>query len=316
MNSCGKTGLAYHPDYVNHDTGAGHPERPDRIRAGIQALQASTYWEELRHIVPTHATVEQIRYAHASDYINHVRRCCEQEINLDYDSPVVKASFDIARLSTGGLLRAVNAVMAGTVRHAFALVRPPGHHATPSRSMGFCLFNNIAVAARYLQREHGIRKVAIIDWDVHHGNGTQDIFYADPSVFFFSIHQSPLYPGTGAANQTGSGNAVGTTLNAPVPPGSDIGTYVETFKEALTPALLDFSPDFILISAGFDAHRLDPLATINLTGEGFATLTSIVVDLAAETAEGRIVSTLEGGYSLKGLSESIVAHVGQLVKAM
>jgi acetoin utilization deacetylase AcuC-like enzyme len=316
MNTCGKTGLAYHSDFVNHDTGPGHPERPDRIRRGIQAIQASDYWGELHLIEPTHATVEQIRYAHASDYVDHVRRCCEQEINLDYDTPVVKESFNIARLSTGGLLRAVDAVMAGTVRHAFALVRPPGHHATPSRSMGFCLFNNIAVAARYLQREHSIEKVAIIDWDVHHGNGTQDIFYADPTVFFFSIHQSPLYPGTGAANQTGSGDAVGTTLNTPVPPGSDIGIYVETFEKVLTPALLNFSPDFILVSAGFDAHRLDPLATINLTAEGFATLTSIVVDLAAETAEGRIVSALEGGYSLKGLSESIVAHLGQLVKSM
>ncbi len=316
MNTCGKTGLAYHSDFVNHDTGPGHPERPDRIRRGIKAIQASDYWGELHLIEPTHATVEQIRYAHASDYVDHVRRCCEQEINLDYDTPVVKESFNIARLSTGGLLRAVDAVMAGTVRHAFALVRPPGHHATPSRSMGFCLFNNIAVAARYLQREHSIEKVAIIDWDVHHGNGTQDIFYADPTVFFFSIHQSPLYPGTGAANQTGSGDAVGTTLNTPVPPGSDIGTYVETFEKVLTPALLNFSPDFILVSAGFDAHRLDPLATINLTAEGFATLTSIVVDLAAETAEGRIVSALEGGYSLKGLSESIVAHLGQLVKSM
>ena len=315
MKSGGKTGLAYHSDYVNHDTGAGHPERSDRVRAGIQALQASDYWEELHHIEPTRAAVEQMRYAHTSDYIEHVRRCCEEEINLDYDTPVVKESFDIARLSTGGLLRAVDAVMAGTVRRAFALVRPPGHHATPSRSMGFCLFNNVAVAARCAQREHGLGKVAIVDWDVHHGNGTQDIFYADPSVFFFSIHQSPLYPGTGAANQTGSGDAVGTTLNAPVPPGSDIGTYVEAFEKILTPALLEFAPDFIFISAGFDAHQLDPLATINLTGEGFATLTSIVLDIAAETAEGRIVSALEGGYSLKGLSESIVAHVGELVKS-
>lgn len=314
MDTCGKTGLAYHPDYINHDTGPGHPERPDRIRAGIQAIQESDYWEELHHIEPTHATVEQLRYAHASDYIDHVRRCCEQEINLDYDTPVVRESFDIARRSTGGLLRAADAVMAGTVRNAFALVRPPGHHATPSRSMGFCLFNNAAIAARYLQREHGIPKIAIVDWDVHHGNGTQDIFYADPSVFFFSIHQSPLYPGTGAANQTGSGDAVDTTLNAPVPARSDISTYVEIFEKVLTPALLNFSPDFILISAGFDAHRLDPLATIHLTGEGFATLTSIVLDIAEETAEGRVVSALEGGYSLKGLSESIVAHVEQLVK--
>jgi acetoin utilization deacetylase AcuC-like enzyme len=204
--------------------------------------------------------------------------------------------------------------MAGTVGNAFALVRPPGHHALPDFGMGFCLFNNISIAARYLQREHGLKKIAIVDWDVHHGNGTQEIFYDDPSVFFFSIHQWPLYPGTGAAKERGSGEAVGTTMNVPMPAGSEASDYIEVFKTKLKPALLEFAPDFILISAGFDAHHLDPLAAIDMTAEGFAILTDIVAETAAATCKGRIVSALEGGYSLEGLSQSVKAHVERLMK--
>ncbi|MBI1929398.1 histone deacetylase, partial [Candidatus Poribacteria bacterium] len=309
MTSEKKTGLVYHADYLKHDTGPGHPERPDRLLACIQALQGSDFWAELEQIQPTPATVEHICYAHASGYVDRVKQSSEQGIHLDYDTPVSTASFDVALLSTGGVLRAADAVMAGAVQNAFALVRPPGHHATPARGMGFCLFNNVAVTARYLQRERGIGKVAIVDWDVHHGNGTQDIFYDDPSVFFFSIHQSPLYPGTGRASETGAGKAIGTTLNVPMRPGSEASDYIDVFKKKLTPALLDFSPDFVLISAGFDAHYRDPLASIDMTAEGFAILTDIVVEIAAKTCEGRIVSALEGGYSLQGLSESVVAHV-------
>jgi acetoin utilization deacetylase AcuC-like enzyme len=313
MNAKKKTGFVYHPDYLKHDTGQAHPERPDRLRASLQALQASDFWTALHQLEPTPATADQLGYAHASGYVDYIKRHCEQEMPLDYDTPVVKESFDIARLSTGGVLQAADAVMTGTVQNAFALVRPPGHHATSTRSMGFCLFNNVAVTARYLQREHAVGKVAIVDWDVHHGNGTQDIFYADASVFFFSIHQSPLYPGTGAADERGAGDAIGMTLNAPMPAGSDVAAYIEVFENLLKPAVLDFAPEVLLISAGFDAHQLDPLSSINMTAEGFAALTDIVADIAAETAEGRIVSTLEGGYSLKGLSESVVAHVGRLV---
>ncbi|MCG8625860.1 MAG: histone deacetylase, partial [Proteobacteria bacterium] len=214
----------------------------------------------------------------------------------------------IALLSTGGVLRAADTVATGTVQNAFAMVRPPGHHATPNQSMGFCLFNNIAIAARYLQREHGAGKVAIVDWDVHHGNGTQDIFYEDDSVFFFSIHQSPLYPGTGSSYEQGSGKARGTNLNVPMPAGSGDNEYITVFTDILIPALQAFSPEFTLISAGFDAHYLDPLANIELTADGFATLT----DLILEFAGGRVISALEGGYSLEGVSESVVAHVERL----
>ena len=313
MPSQKKTGLVYHTDYLHHDTGMQNPERPARSQASIKALQASDFWRDLHQIEATPVTIEQICYAHAQEHIDRVKRHCENSLPLDYDTPTSPASYDIARLSTGGALRAADAVMAGTVSSAFALVRPPGHHATPIRSMGFCLFNNVAIAARYLQREHGLGRIAIIDWDVHHGNGTQDIFYDDPSVFFFSAHQVPLYPGTGMANEIGTGDAVGTTLNIPMRPGSDSNDYLEVFQKTLKPALLDFSPDFLIISAGFDAHRLDPLAAINMTADGFASLTDILCEIAAETCEGRLISALEGGYDLKGLSESVVAHVGRLM---
>ena len=309
-----KTGFAYHPDYLNHDTGPGHPERPDRLRASLAALQQSSVWEQLHRIEPTPASVAQIAYAHNPAYSEHIRLHCEREIPLTYDTTVCHESFDIALLSTGGVLRAADAVATGVVQNAFAMVRPPGHHATPGQSMGFCLFNNIAVTARYLQREHGVGKVAIVDWDVHHGNGTQDIFYEDESVFFFSIHQSPLYPGTGSSRERGSGKAHGTTLNVPMSPGSGDDEYTKVFTDILIPALRDFSPEFLLISAGFDAHYLDPLAGTGLTADGFATLTDLMLAFAEETASGRVVSALEGGYSLEGISESVVAHVERLVQ--
>ena len=308
-----KTGFVYHADYLNHDTGMQNPERPERLQASIKALQASDFWEDLHQIEAAPVAIEQICYAHTQEHIDRIKRHCQDGLPLDYDTPTSPASYDIARLSTGGVLKIADAVMAGSVSNAFALVRPPGHHATPNRAMGFCLFNNVAIAARYLQREHGVGRVAIIDWDVHHGNGTQDIFYDDPSVFFFSAHQVPLYPGTGMANETGTGNAVGTTLNIPMRPGSGPSDYIAAFQNNLKPALFDFSPDFLVISAGFDAHRLDPLAAINMTADGFASLTDILCEIAAETCEGRLISALEGGYDLTGLSESVVAHVGRLM---
>ncbi len=308
-----KTAFVYHPEYLNHDTGYGHPERPDRLRASLAALQQSDVWDQLHHIEPQPATTEQIAYAHNSGYSEHIRQSCESEIPLSYDTPVGHDSYEIALLSTGGVLCAAEAVVIKKAKNAFALVRPPGHHATPGQSMGFCLFNNIAIAARYLQREHGVGKVAIVDWDVHHGNGTQDIFYEDGSVFFFSIHQSPLYPGTGSRYEQGSGKARGTTLNMPMPRDTGDDEYIRVFEDVLIPALQDFSPEFILISAGFDAHHLDPLANIYITANGFATLTELVLDVAEEVASGNVVSALEGGYSLEGLSESVVAHVERLV---
>lgn len=304
-----QTGFVYHPDYLNHDTGPNHPERPERLRASLAALQESDSFAALCPIEPTPATVAQLCYAHDPTYPEHIRQYCEWESPLTYDTPVVKASFDIAKLAAGGVLRVADAVVTGAVKNGFAMVRPPGHHASQNRSMGFCLFNNIAIAARYLQCEHGIGKVAIVDWDVHHGNGTQDIFYEDETVFFFSIHQSPLYPGTGSRYERGGGKARGTTLNVPMPAGSGDTEYVNVFTDILVPALQDFSPEAVLISAGFDAHYLDPLAGTELTAAGFSTLTALILEFAEEPAEGRVISALEGGYSLEGLSESVVTHV-------
>ncbi len=309
-----QTGFAYHADYLDHDTGFDHPERPDRLRASLAALQESDTWAHLRPIEPTPAREAQLCYVHEQGYPEHIRHHCDLEAPLTYDTAVVKASYEIAKLSAGGVLRVADAVMDGRVKNGFALGRPPGHHATQNQSMGFCLFNNVAIAARYLQREHGIGKIAIIDWDVHHGNGTQDIFYEDETVFFFSIHQSPLYPGTGSRHDRGSGKARGTTLNVPMPAGSDDAAYINVFTDTLAPAVRTFAPEVILISAGFDAHYLDPLSNTALTADGFATLTDLLLELADETASGRIVSTLEGGYSLVGLSESVVAHVQRLVQ--
>lgn len=307
-----QTAFIYHPDYLYHDTGPGHPERPDRLTACIAELQRSDVWGKLHYIRPTPVSIEQISYAHNPGYSDYIRKHCELGIPTTYDTNVVYESFEIALLSTGGVLCAAKAVATKQVKNAFALVRPPGHHATPGQSMGFCLFNNIAITARYLQYEHGVGKVAIIDWDVHHGNGTQDIFYEDESVFFFSIHQSPLYPGTGSQYEKGSGKARGTTVNVPVPAGSGDDEYIYVFEDILIPALQRFSPEFILISAGFDAHYLDPLSQVNITAEGFATLTDLVLETADDIASGNVVSALEGGYSLEGLSESVVAHVERL----
>ena len=308
-----RTGFVYDEIYLEHDTGRGHVERPDRLSSCLRALKQSGFWNQLHHIEATLATLDQLYYVHERDHIDRVKSHCQREMPLDYDTPVSKQSFDIALLAAGGVLCAVDQVITGDVDNAFVLVRPPGHHATPNRAMGFCLFNNIAIASRYLQFEHGLNKIAVVDWDVHHGNGTQDVFYADPSVFFFSIHQHPLYPGSGLAHETGAEKAAGTTLNCPVPAHSDINDYIHVFKERLAPELIEFNPDFMLISSGFDAHQLDPLSTINITAEGFGVLTDILLSIADRVCEGNVVSVLEGGYDLSGLSESVVAHVKRLI---
>ncbi len=312
MNAERKTGFVYHPDFLKHDTGHGHPERPDRLKACIQSLQASHFWSDLVQVKPIIATIDQICDAHTKSYVARVKRHSAESVPLASDTPVSTDSYNAALCSAGSVLAAADAVMTGKVKNAFALVRPPGHHATSDRGMGFCLFNNVAVAAKFLQREHNVGKVAIVDWDVHHGNGTQDIFYSDESVFFFSIHQFPLYPGSGLASEIGAGKGIGATLNAPMRAESEANDYIEVFKSLLIPALNNFAPDFIIISAGFDAHRLDLLASMNLTAVGFADLTDIMAKIAAQCCEGRLVSALEGGYSLEGLSESVVAHIQRL----
>ncbi len=310
------SGLVTHPDYTTHDTGPAHPEKPDRLRAVVSHLAETGIMKDAIPIVPRRAEQEWIEKVHAASYIRRVRESCERGDRIidSMDTVICPRSFDVSLLAAGGMLAAVDAVMEGKVADAFCAVRPPGHHALRDVAMGFCLFNNVAIAARYAQQRHHLERVLIIDWDVHHGNGTQDLFYEDPSVFFFSIHQYPFYPGTGAASETGSGEGIGYTLNAPMAAGRTDDDYVKVFEEKLAPAVERFRPELILVSAGFDAHRADPLGGMNLTEDGYARLTDLTRSWAAQHCGGRIVSTLEGGYDLDALARSVAAHVGRLME--
>jgi acetoin utilization deacetylase AcuC-like enzyme len=307
------TGLVYHPDYLLHQPGAMHPERPARLTAIVEHLQAVSLWRSLVHIEPQPVADAWLLEVHSADYLRELDRAVEQApIYLDPDTGISPDSVRVARLAAGGVLAAVDAVMVGRVRNAFAAVRPPGHHALPDRAMGFCLFNNIAVAARYLIKHHGIERVLIVDWDVHHGNGTQAMFYEDPSVLYFSTHQSPYYPGTGSAEESGTGAGAHSVVNVPLPSGTGDEDIVAAFENRLLPAAESFKPQFVLVSAGFDGHFSDPLAQFRLTEEAYARLTRIVLDIAERYADGRLVSMLEGGYDLDALASSVEAHLRAL----
>ena len=307
------TGFVFHPDYILHDPGAGHPECPARLESIMAHLKDTGLLEDLTHITPEPADEKWLLRVHTEAHIRNLERtAAKAPIRLDADTAISEQSFRVAKLATGGVLAAVNRVMDGSVDHAFVAVRPPGHHALPDKAMGFCLFNNVAVAARYVQKKYGLERVLIVDWDVHHGNGTQDIFYNDPTVFYFSTHQWPYYPGSGAATETGSDAGVGTTLNVPLAGGDGDLEIVSAFTDKLLPAVEAFRPEFVFISAGFDAHRDDPLAGLEVTTAGFGKLTRIVMDIASGFTQGRLVSLLEGGYDLNALSRSVEAHLGQL----
>lgn len=306
-----RTGFFYHEDFLKHETSPGHAESPDRLRAIVSHLRETKLGDQLRWVKPEVADWKQVFRVHPSSYIEELRQACAQaSLFLDPDTPVSKDSLEVARLATSAVLQACDQVIRGELDDAFCAVRPPGHHAETARAMGFCLLNHVAVAARYLQKEHGVRRVLIVDWDVHHGNGTQEIFYKDPSVFYFSTHQFPFYPGTGAASERGQGQGLGTTLNVPMDEGSGDSEYVSVFEKVLVPAAETFRPEFVLISAGFDAHREDPLAGMKVTEEGFSQLTRIVKEIFG----GRIVSVLEGGYHLSALPRSVAAHLEELLK--
>jgi acetoin utilization deacetylase AcuC-like enzyme len=309
------TGIVLSPRYRDHLTGPGHPERPDRVTAIESRLKADGLLDRLVRIEPRVATEAEVLRCHTADYLAAARRdvAAGAEALSTGDTPISPASLDTALLAAGGLLAAVDAVCTGRVANAFAVVRPPGHHATPDRGMGFCLLNNVAIAARHAQTAHGATRVLIADWDVHHGNGTQDIFYADPSVYFFDTHQHPLYPGTGSAAETGSGPGEGFTRNCPFPAGAGRREIVGAFADLLVPAADAFRPDLVLVSAGFDSRIGDPLGGFRLTDDDFAELTAIVRGIAARHCDGRLVSTLEGGYALDGLASAAVAHVGGLL---
>ena len=299
--------LFTHPAMLEHQPGLGHPESPERLKAVLDALDDAGLAGDRR--AATLAQIEDLRRVHPADYVDRLLEASPAHGArvLDADTVLSPGSVPAARLAAGAAIDAVRAVARGEMMRAFAAVRPPGHHAEPNRAMGFCLFSSVAVAARAAQAE-GLARVAVVDFDVHHGNGTQAAFQDDDSLFLASIHQTPLYPGTGAADETGVGNIV----NAPVPPHAARESWRATFSGGLMPALDAFRPDLILISAGFDAHRRDPLAHQSLEAEDFAWATRAVLEVARRTCAGKVVSALEGGYDLEGLGRSAVAHVKAL----
>lgn len=307
------TAFIYHSNYLTHDTGPSHPESPNRLRAIVDHLKRCDLWETLIHLNPRMASPEEIAWVHIPAYVERVRSMCEQGGGLldDYDTVVSRTSYHAARRAVGGVFTAIDAVMHGQ-ENAFCAVRPPGHHAEADHAKGFCLFNNVALGARYVQRTYAPKNVLIVDWDVHHGNGTQHTFYEDPTVLYFSTHLWPFYPGTGRPSERGRGAGEGYTINVPLSWEEGDDAILKAFREQLFPAADRFSPDFVLISAGFDAHQSDPLAALNVTEQGFEEMTRMVKDIARSHAEGRIVSVLEGGYHLTALSRSVEQHIRRL----
>lgn len=313
----GKTGLVSHPAYLEHDMGAGHPESPNRLRAIMQRLEQGGTLAKLARIEPRKAEDEWITKVHQPKYLALLKEHAPSNgrVSLDPDTSMSPGSLPAAYLAAGGVLAAVDAIVSRQVDHVFCAVRPPGHHAEADRAMGFCLFNNVAIAARYIQQRHGLKRVLIVDWDVHHGNGTQHSFEDDPTILFFSTHQYPHYPGTGRGTERGTGAGEGFTINVPMEAGGGDEEYHDIFLKSLLPAADAFKPEFVIISAGFDAHRDDPLASMGLTEAGYTDLTEIVAGIATRHANGRILSSLEGGYNLTALAASVDAHIQALLAA-
>lgn len=312
------TAIVHHPIYLEHDTGPGHPETIERYRVVIDALMNDAdLAERVAMVTSEKASQGTIQAAHTKDHFKRVEGAFANGLDsLDMDTTISMRSFDAAMYAAGGAITAVDAVMEGRAKNAFAAVRPPGHHATAERTMGFCIFNNVAVAARYAQNKYkDVERVAIIDWDVHHGNGTQGIFYSDPSVFFFSMHQYPWYPGTGSHGERGQGRGLGSTLNLPVKAFTRSADQIHAFEAAIEEVSNHGKPDLIFISAGFDAHVSDPLGQLQLEDTDYRSMTRTVMSWADEVCEGRIVSCLEGGYNLDTLGETVRSHVDELSKA-
>jgi acetoin utilization deacetylase AcuC-like enzyme len=303
--------LLGHPAALDHQTPLGHPERADRIRAIERALEQERFAPLLREPAPR-AELDAIVRVHPEAYVKAIREAAPRDgsVHLDADTVMSPGTLEAALRGAGGAVQAVDEVMGGKVGNAFVAMRPPGHHAERTRAMGFCFFNNAAIAARHAQVKHGAERVAIVDWDVHHGNGTQDIFWRDPSVLYASTHEMPLYPGTGALSERGDYD---TIVNAPLNAGDGSEIFREAFETAILPRVDAFRPDLLVISAGFDAHWRDPLASLNLTEADFGWATRKLMELAERHCEGRILSVLEGGYDLEGLSKSVAAHVDALM---
>jgi len=315
-NSRPPTGFVYDDIYLRHQVTEGHPEKPERLTAIVQRLKASGLYDQLSHVAPVPAASRWLEMIHTPAYVKRVEQNCKEgDRYLDSpDVPVSTMSYEAAVMAAGGVMAAIDAVMGGRVRNAFCAVRPPGHHALADEAMGFCIFNNVAIGTRYVQQKHGLPRVLIVDWDVHHGNGTQAAFYDDPNVLYFSTHQFPFYPGSGTERETGSGQGKNLVINVPMPAGSGDDAYIEAFERNLRPAAMAFDPDFTFISAGFDAHERDTLGGMRVTSEGFARLARIVKDIADRCCAGRIVSVLEGGYGLDALAASVETHLRVLME--
>lgn len=349
------TGLIYHPIFLKHDTGLGHPERPSRIQAILRKLERTKLIDRLKLIEPEPASIDTVALVHSREYILNIKDMCsrlgseaknstsartilgnsdsdsvehgysssgvlseakdevEKYIFLDPDTPICKDSFDAALYAVGAVTKAVDLIFSREIDNAFCLVRPPGHHARPEQAMGFCLFNNVAIGAQYVQKKYGITRIAIIDWDAHHGNGTEEIFYEDPGIFYISLHQYPHYPGTGEKEAIGNGKGKGSNLNIPMQTGSGDEEYVKAFYDSIIPRLKDYKPEFILISAGFDSHADDPLSSLSLTENGYRKMTELLKDIANQCTHNRIISVLEGGYNLVALADSVNAHIEALI---
>jgi len=309
-----RTAFSSDARFLDHDTGAGHPERAARISHTLDYLQTQPWFSSLEKVSASACEPEAILSMHDPALLSRAKASCDQgRPYLDTpDVAISGESFDIARLAVGTMLTLSDNIMSGSVDNGFALIRPPGHHAEHGEALGFCLFNNIAITARYLQQQHGLEKILIVDWDVHHGNGTQHLFEEDPSVFFISTHQYPHYPGTGSRSETGIGAGQGATLNCPMNAGADDEDYQAAFNEKILPAIHSFKPDMILISAGFDAHRADPLGAINLSTAHYGWMTERLMECADQYCNGRLLSALEGGYDLDALAQSVATHLSVL----
>ena len=304
--------LISHPASLNHSNGPGHPERPDRLRA-IESVLEQEKFQPLIRVQPEPASIEAITLCHPRDYVEAIKEAAPKEgmVQLDADTSMSPGSWEAALRAVGGAMLAVDEVVTKKASNAFVAHRPPGHHAETVRPMGFCIFNQAAIAARHAQKKHGLHRVAVVDFDVHHGNGTQEIFWSDPTLMYCSTHQMPLYPGTGAVSERGDHDNI---VNAPLRPGDGGAEFKAALESRILPRLQAFGPELIIMSAGFDAHQRDPLANLQFVEEDFAWATRKVMEVADKTAQGRVVSVLEGGYDLQGLSQSAAAHVIALMR--
>lgn len=299
------TGIVADRRYMDHDPGFGHPESPDRLLAIYAMLDDEEMRKRLLRIEPRLAATGEIAFVHNRSYIERVASTAGVACTaLDFDTVTSEDSYEAALLAAGGLMNAVASIMSGAVKNAFAFVRPPGHHAEAGRSGGFCIFNNVAIAAAYARRKHDIKRILIVDWDLHHGNGTQHSFYDDPGILYFSTHQSPFYPGTGSISEMGRGSGEGYTVNVPLPRGQGDADYLWIFRKLLEPLALEYNPDFILVSAGFDICHGDSLGGMSVTEQGCANLTRVLMNIADRCCKGRLAATLEGGYNTTMMTRS------------